>query len=323
MVSYALRVLKPSATSSLDRPDVIVGSSVHPFAALSAAVLAWRFRVPFVFEVRDLWPQTLIDLGRLRAHSATAFLLHRLERWLYRRADRIIVLLPKAADYIVPLGIPPEKIVWIPNGIDLHDYPEPTAPTQHATLTLMYLGAHGQANGLETLMEAMALLLQKDDVPAVRLHMIGDGPDKPDLMQMAKSLRLTNVEFMPPIPKKEVPAIASTADAFVICVKDLPRLYRYGISMNKLYEYLAAARPIVIASAAANNPVQEAGAGLTVPPEDPAALAEAICELARMPIAQRASLGAAGRMYVERQHDFRHLAAKLANMLDGLVEQRP
>jgi len=322
MLVYTFRVLMPSVTRGLDRPEVIVGSSVHPFAAWSGAILARRFRVPFIFEVRDLWPQTLVDMGRLRADGLVTRALRWLEKWLYQRADRIVVLLPKAADYIVPLGVPADKIVWIPNGVELVGYPEPLQPAVRDTFTLMYFGAHGQANGLDCLMKAMAELEKMPAMAHVRLRMIGDGPLKPYLLNLARDLGLNNVEFGAPVPKQQIPALAAEADGFVISVLDLPQLYRYGISMNKLFDYFAAARPIVIASSAANNPIEEAGAGITVHPGDPVALAKAIVSLVASPADQRVAMGRAGRTYVEKNHDFRILAAKLAATLNEVVAER-
>jgi glycosyltransferase involved in cell wall biosynthesis len=321
MLAYAVRVLLPSATKGLERPDAIVGSSVHPFAAWSGAVLAKRLRVPFVFEVRDLWPQTLVDLGRLPERSLTTKLLRKLEKWLYNRADRIVVLLPQAGEYIVPLGIPEGKIVWIPNGVELEGYPEPVPPSVGERLTLMYFGAHGQANGLDTLLKAMADLQRRPDMAHIHLRMIGNGPLKPALIELANQLGLVNVEFFEGVPKREIPSVAAQADAFVICVRDLPELYRFGISMNKLFDYLAAARPIIMASAASNNPVDEAGAGLTVPPEDPHALAQAIKRVATMSPDERNALGRSGRRFVEQNHSFEVLGARFASMLNELVAE--
>lgn len=322
MLAYTLRVLHPVVTQNLRRPDAIIGSSVHPFAAWAGAMLAQRLGVPFIFEVRDLWPQTLIDMGRLSPGGLTTRLLRRLEKWLYRRADRIVVLLPRASDYIVPLGIPAEKIVWIPNGVELEGYPEPAQPPAHDDFTLMYLGAHGLANGLDCVLKAMAELKKMPATDHIRLRMIGDGPMKPELMGIARSLGLDNVVFEDPVPKSRIPALAAEADAFVITVRDLPKLYRFGISMNKIFDYFAAARPIVIASGAANNPVEEAGAGITVPPEDPAALARAIADLAALPADRRTALGRSGRAYVEKNHSFDALAGKLAATLDQVVAER-
>ncbi|WP_043744913.1 glycosyltransferase family 4 protein [Thauera sp. SWB20] len=320
MLTYAARVLLPGVTKGLERPDVIVGSSVHPFAAWSGSVLARRLRVPFVFEVRDLWPQTLVDLGRLQEQNLITKVLRKLEKWLYVRADRIVVLLPQADEYIVPLGVPKRKIVWIPNGVELEGYPEPTQPLIHDGFTLMYFGAHGQANGLDCVLRAMAELQERPDMRHVRLRMIGDGPLKPSLLKLAEELQLRNVEFADPVPKREIPAVAAEADAFVFNLIDAP-VFQYGISSNKLFDFLAGARPIIFCCKSSNNPVADAHAGITVLPGDPLALSQAIATLATMPAGDRNEMGRAGRAYVERNHSFDSLAARFAAMLKELVAE--
>jgi glycosyltransferase involved in cell wall biosynthesis len=318
MLAFALRVCWPGTTRAMPRPDVVVGSSVHPFAAVSGAWLAKRHGVPFVFEVRDLWPQTLVDLGRLKETSVMTRVLRWLELWLYRRADKIVVLLPKAVDYIAPLGIPVDKVVWIPNGVELEGYARPSPPATRDVFTLMYFGAHGQANGLDCMLDAMAELSTWPGMESVRLRLIGDGPLKPALKAQASQLNLINVFFEDPVPKAQIPKLASGADAFVICVKDLAQLYKYGISMNKLFDYLAASRPIIMASAAANNPVHDAGAGYTVAPENSKELAQAINKLANLSQEQRNAMGEAGRAYVEKHHSYSALAAKFAAVFQQL-----
>lgn len=319
MLSYSWRVLRRHTTAQLPRPDVIIGSSVHPFAAASAALIADRFNVPFVFEVRDLWPQTLIDVGRMSPKSPFTWVLKKLEKWLYRKASRIIVLLPRACDYIAPLGIPKKNIVWIPNGVDLSLFVQDQAAIDHQEkedqeFTLMYLGAHGKANDLNNVLEAMQHVQRKNN--NIRLRLIGDGPLKNQLMSFAQELGLTNVKFENPVPKSQIPELAAQADAFLISVLDLPQLYRYGISMNKLFDYMASNRPVIISSNAINNPVKEASAGLTVEAGNPAALADAILEMAAMPLAVRRQMAAAGRSYIEKNHGFNQLAGRLASTLD-------
>lgn len=322
MLQYTWRVLLQKTTADLPRPDVVIGSSVHPFAAVAGAYLARRFKVPFVFEVRDLWPQTLIDMGRLKSSSLTAWILRKLELWLYRRAARIVALLPRAWEYITPLGIPKERVIWIPNGVDLSLFPQTTASVPDSEqFTLMYFGAHGQANGLDNVLSAMTFVQEQPNGRHIRLRMIGDGPLKPILTAKASELRLTNVSFESSVPKTQIPALAAQADAFVIAVLDLPNLYRYGISMNKLFDYLAAERPIIISSDAVNNPVSEARAGLTVKAGQPKALADAILKIAATPPEERQRMGRAGRVYVEQNHSFEQLSARLAAVLDDVCSE--
>lgn len=322
MLAYTVRALLPRYTRELPRPDAIIGSSVHPFAALAGAILARRHRAPFIFEVRDLWPQTLIDMGRLHEHSPMTWILRRLERWLYQRATRIVVLLPRAVEYIAPLGIAQNRVVWIPNGVDLSLFPT-TAPRSRNVgdpFVLMYFGAHGQANGLDNILQAMKRVAERTIPGAIHLRMIGDGPLKPGLVKLAEQLGLSQVSFEPPVPKSEIPQRAAEADAFVFNLIDTP-VFRFGISSNKLFDFMAGARPIIFCSNASNNPVREAQAGITVPPGDPEALAQAILTLAQTSEEERYRLGVAGRRYVEENHSFDRLAGRLALTLDSAIAE--
>ncbi len=323
MLDYTYQALRSPAVKALPRPDVVIGSSVHPLAAWAGYRLAKRHSVPFVFEVRDLWPQTLVDMGRLGDRSPMTHLLRRMERALYDASALVVTPLPRAADYIVPLGVPGEKVAWISNGVELQDAEPPPFPAREGRpFTLMYFGAHGGANALDTVLDAMALVERTPARPAIRLRLIGDGPLKPALIGRAAELGLANVSFEDPVPKERVPALAAEADAFVLSTLDLPKLYRYGISMNKLFDYFAAARPVILAAAAANDPVADAGAGPTVPPQQPERLARAILDLAAMPHAERVRMGQAGYRHALEHYSNAALARELARHLDA-VAARP
>jgi glycosyltransferase involved in cell wall biosynthesis len=319
MLAYTVRVLREQSIAALPRPDVVVGSSVHPFAAVAGALLARRYGVPFVFEVRDLWPQTLVDMGMLKNRSLLTWVLRKLELWLYRQAASIVVLLPMAWQYIVPLGIARERVVWIPNGVDLSLFPQPFTATTSSEFILMYFGAHGQANGLDNVLLAMQALQQMPETDHIRLRLIGDGPLKRQLMQQAEALGLKNVNFEAPVPKNQIPALAAQAHAFVFNLIDAP-VFKFGISSNKLFDFLAAARPILFSCDAANNPVAEAQAGITVMPRQPQALAEAILKVSRLSTDERNRMGRAGRQYVENNHSFELLAQRLANTLNAVCD---
>ena len=316
MLTYSWRSWLPTTTRGLPRPDVVIGSSVHPFAAVAGLLIARQFGVPFVFEVRDLWPQTLIDMGKLSSTGIPARLMKSLEKWLYRNAARIIVLLPRAQDYIVPLGISINKIVYIPNGVEVGEIPIPA--NQSNAFTLMYFGAHGQANGLENVLQALHHLnLHNDKGITIRLRLIGDGPAKPRLLKIAEELKLTNVSFEPPVSKNAISKLASSADAFIFNLIDAD-VFKYGISSNKLFDYFAASRPIIFCCNAGNNPVAESNSGITVAPNNPKALANAIATLASLPIAERTRMGAAGFEFVKANHSFALLAKRLAVVLDDI-----
>ncbi|EPJ96715.1 MULTISPECIES: glycosyltransferase family 4 protein [Pseudomonas] len=319
MLEYSWQVVRPGRLSALNKPDVIIGSSVHPFAAAAGAMLAWRYKVPFVFEVRDLWPETLIDMGRLERKSIIARSLRVLEKWLYKRAKRIVVLLPKAHEYIVPMGIDPKKIVWIPNGVDLEDFPRPEEKAVGDEFTLMYFGAHGSANGLDNVLRAQKIIEADPEMSHVKLRIIGNGPCKVDLLNLSSELGLRRVSFEDPVPKRQIPALAAEADAFVFNLINAP-VFKYGISSNKLFDFMAGQRPVLFCCDAGNNPIEDSGAGYTVEPGNPKALAEAIVRVSRLSSAERVKMGRAGRHYVEIEHGFDKLARNLAQCLDEACE---
>lgn len=185
MLTFCARALVPANLAGLERPDVIIGSSIHPFAAWAALRLARRHNVPFVFEVRDLWPQALIEMGRLKEKSPVAYFMRRLEKHLYNSAEKIIVLWPNAGDYIGALGIDRRKVLWLSNGIDLDEWPEWAPAPAKDDFTLMYFGAHGGANGLDNVIRAMSLVQASPQGARIRLRMVGDGPQKPALQELA------------------------------------------------------------------------------------------------------------------------------------------
>lgn len=324
MVVFALRAWwfgrkLPKLIPQLDKPDVILGSSPHLLTPLAAYWVARYFRVPFIMEVRDLWPQTIIDMGVLSERHPVVKALQALEKFLYHQAERIITLLPRAYEYITSLGIPQEKIIWVPNGIDLSRFEGlESVAFPNKGFVVMYLGAHGQANALDVLIQA-AKIVQDWRQNEIRFILIGNGPEKPSLIAQAQELGLRNIEFHDPVPKIEVPAVLRTADVTVFVLRDIP-LYKYGISVNKLFDYLAAGKPVIMVGNPSNNPVEEAQCGLTVPLRKPEALAEAVIKLYKMPPEDREAMGRRGREYVEKHHDIRKISVRLEKVLLEVVK---
>ena len=312
--TYKLRHLP---RSGLPRPDVIVGSSVHLFAVYGAYRLSRRFRVPLVMEVRDLWPQTLIDMGVPKYHPFV-LLLGRLEPFLYRRADAIVTLLPKAHEHIASFGVPEEKIHWVSNGVNLARF-ETAAPSHRldrSKFNVVYAGTLGKANNLEPLIDAFALL---DDLPNVRLSFVGDGPARSELMRRAEGI--DSIVFMDPVAKSEVAALLLEADVLYVGLKNL-RLYRYGMSMNKVFDYMAAAKPVIFAAEVPKNPVALADAGIVVPPENAEAIAKAVRTLYNYTVLQRASMGERARTYVREHFGMDVIASAFESVLKKGINEK-
>lgn len=311
-ITFARSVLRDCA----DRvPSVVIGSSPHLFAAAAALRLARRLRIPFVLEVRDLWPESLLAAGGRKGAAYHVF--DRIARHLYRRADRIIVLARGSADHIAELGFDRRKIVYVPNGVDLNAFSAAvTDKRARDGLTLVYAGAHGPANGLDVVLDAAELLRGE---PRIRFLLVGDGPAKAALMESARTRALPNVEFRGPVPKSEMPALLASADAGLMVLRDTP-LFAYGVSPNKLFDYMGAALPIVC-----NVPgdvagmLADAGAGEQAADGTPRALADAVLRMLGRTSAERETLGRAGREWVAREHARPVLAARLDAMLRELL----
>jgi glycosyltransferase involved in cell wall biosynthesis len=318
MLVFALEVWVGMGTQKLRKPDVVIGSSLTLFAALAAKQLARRKGVPFVLEIRDLWPQTLIDMG-MRPYHPAILMFGSIERHLYRRADKIVTLLPHASEYMVAKGARAADIAWIANGVDLELMPFPRPPKCHNVFTVMYTGSHGLSDALNSVLDAAAIL-GRNAPGRFRFRFVGDGPSKNGLCERVRTEKINNVVFENPVPKHEVFVLLQEADAFIIATKKTG-LYRYGISPNKLHEYMAAARPTVFAASSNNNCIADASAGVTVAPEDPEAIAEALAELASMPMDDRWKMGLRARQYVEKHHDFAMLAIGLEEVLKSALDK--
>jgi len=314
MTAFAARLWAGTGVGKLAKPDIILGSSPSLFAALAAERLAKRFRVPFVLEVRDIWPQTVIDLGRVSERHPIICAMRWIERHLYAKADHIVTVLPKAQDYMVEKGVPPDKISWLPNGTDFRMVPEPERAGEDGILTVMYTGAHGLANGLGLMLDTAALLEREGYGDRVRFSLVGDGPEKPVLQERARKENLANVQFADPVPKREICRKLLEADVCVEIQMDTS-LYQWGTSPNKVFDYLAAARPILFCGREPLTSVTEAQAGICVRPENPRAMADAVKQFIEMPDDERWEMGLRGRRYVEEHHDFARLTDRLADIL--------
>lgn len=302
------------------RPDAILYSSPAPFGFLGAERLARRFGARLVFEVRDIWPLTLVELG---GHSARHPLI-RMMQWVedraYRKADRVVSNLPGAVEHMVARGMERGKFSWIPNGFSKSDAVAPTDLPECSKdqpprdrFVVGYAGTLGLANALDNLLAAAERLRDRTDIAFV---LVGNGREKDRLHAATRARGLENVHFIEAVPKGMVQAMLESFDVCYIGWLNLP-LYRYGISANKIFDYLYSGRPIVHAFSGAYDPVEVYGAGVTVPAEDPSALAEAILKLRDLPPEQRRRMGENGRREALEHHEYGMLTNSLENVLFG------
>jgi glycosyltransferase involved in cell wall biosynthesis len=270
-------------------------------------------------ELTDLWPEVLIDFGILSRRNPVTWALRAIEKFLYRKAQRIIMIWPRTQEYVQGLGISADKVVWIPHLADLSRYEnmKPYDGAIRGRFTVMYLGSFVSFMAMEVILDA-ARVLQDRGRSDIRFVLIGGGTDEFRLRRYAAELSVNNVEFQGLVPKKEISTVMSAADAFVVSLKDVPHL-RYGISLNKMCDYLASGRPTVLAGNPGYDPIKEANAGFSVPAEKPLELASAIEALMALTPDERVSLGLNGIEYLRRVHGVDLLTDRLEAAILGIA----
>lgn len=320
-VSYAVVALVAALRSG--RADVVYASSPHLLAGLTGVVLAMIWRVPLVVEVRDLWPKMLVEMGTMSESSPIYRALHAVETLLYRRASLIVILAEGSRRYIEEQGVPSDRIVFVPNGADTADFivdedrDSLRREAGFSGFVVIYTGAHGPANGLDLVLDAAAKVATTS--PEVRFVLVGDGVEKPALVERARREGITNVEFRDPVAKRAIPRLLAAADAGLHVLADVD-LFRYGVSPNKLFDYLAAGLPVVTNTGGdVASIVEESGAGWAVAPT---AIADGASQAAREPRSSLLDRGVAGRHYLEANFSRSASARRLEESLSSLVRPR-
>ncbi len=297
--------------------DIVWGTSPPIFQGLSAWALARWKRARFLFEVRDLWPRFAVAMGVIR-NPLLIKASEALEAFLYSQADQLVVNSPGFTDHVRSRGA--KRVALIPNGADPLFF-QAAAPLNELRrslgledkIVILYAGAHGPANDLQVVLEA-ARLLQGS---MVHFLLVGDGKDKPRLQQLAASWGLENVTFLPPLPKRQMPALLSTVDIGLAILKPLDE-YKTTYP-NKVFDYMAAGLPVLLAiDGVIRDVVEAAGCGIFIPPGNAKALAEASIKLACDPDLRR-TMGGRGRTYLERHFDRRHLGERFRKLVEEML----
>ena len=318
---FSFMISSFGAGMGVRKVDLVWGTSPPIFQGFTAWLVSRIKRVPFLFEVRDLWPAFAIAVGVLRNPWLIKASLW-LESFLYKHADRIIVNSPGYVDHVAARG--GRGIVLIPNGADSAMFTRggkgEDFRREHGLdgkYLAVYAGAHGLSNDLDVVLQAARLLA---DRPEICFVLVGDGKEKPRLQAAATELDLQNLVFIPPVPKNGMPQVLAAADACIAILKPL-ELYKTTYP-NKVFDYMAAGRPVVLAiDGVIRRVVEDAGAGIPVEPGNPQALAGAILKLAlddRHGGDLGHNLGLAGREYVEKNFSRAASAGKLVALLEEL-----
>jgi colanic acid biosynthesis glycosyl transferase WcaI len=303
----------------LERPDVIIATSPPPLVALAGAWLARRHRCPFVFEVRDLWPESLQAVG----FRGLSRMVGGLARFLYRRADHVV---PVSPGFCAPLQqgwhVAPERMSVVENGVeagwftpDGDDGGVRREFGLDGRFVVSYIGTVGLAHGLGTILDSAQRLQQA--LPSAVLLIVGDGADRERLQSEAQQRGLANVRFSGLQPRERIPAFIRASDACLVLLRKSD-LFRTVIP-SKMLEFMACGRPVIVGvEGQAQKMVEESAGGMFIEPENAAALADAVVALQRAPELCR-QYGLAGRRYVLANYSRATMAAKYLDVLRHLA----
>ncbi len=328
MRNYASFCLSASLRGlTVPRPDVVIATSPQLLVGPAGWWIAFSRQIPFVFEVRDLWPESLIAVGADNKDSLLYHALSAIAKFLYQRAHLIVVVAPAFKDHLIQhWRVPAEKIAVVENGVETDLFaPSPPAANDSfrqqlgvaGKFLVSYVGTMGNAHGLETLLDAAAQLQQKN--PDVLLLLIGEGAEKARIKSLAESRALDNVQFLDQQPRETIPAFISASDACLVLLKKTD-VFKTVIP-TKMLEFMSCARPVILGvDGQARRIVEDAGAGLVIEPENSAALAHSITQLAANR-ELRESLGQKGREYILRNFSRREMAEKYVDILKRLTQK--
>ncbi|MFL6445430.1 MAG: glycosyltransferase family 4 protein [Candidatus Sulfotelmatobacter sp.] len=312
---------------TIPRPDVIIASSPQLLVGLSGWWLAFTRQIPFVFEVRDLWPESLAAVGVGGENSLLHHALAAIAGFLYRSADRIVVVTPAFKDYLIHRWrVPAAKIEVVENGVETDLFvPDCVAAAgrrrelnAESRFLVCYIGTMGMAHGLETVLDAAARL--QSAAPNVLFVLIGGGSEKQRIKSLAHSRGLTNVWFLDQQPREKIPSFISAADVCLVLLKKTD-VFKTVIP-TKMLEYMSCARAVILGvEGQARQILEDAGAGLAIEPENADALAAAITQLDHNR-EQAKTLGEQGRAYILQKFSRASTAQKYITVLRDIASTR-
>jgi glycosyltransferase involved in cell wall biosynthesis len=282
----------------LARPDVVIGTSPQLLVALSAWWLAKWKHVPFVFEVRDLWPESLAAVGAGREGGPLHATLGAIAGFLYRKADQVVVVTPAFKEHLIRhWKIPEQKISIVENGVDTELFrpcPAKTVARTEGKFVVCYIGTMGMAHGLETLIDSAQML--QHQLPGCVFLLIGEGAEKDRIIAESRRCGLQNIVIIDQQPREDIPAYIAASDICLVMLKKT-ELFKTVIP-TKMLEFMACERPVVVAvDGEARRLIEQADAGIFTEPGDARALAETICSMFANP-EKRRSMGENGRRFI-------------------------
>lgn len=301
-----------------DKPDVILHSSPALISYFGAKYLSLYYKIPYAFEVRDIWPLTLVKLGGYSPKHPFIRLLQWIEDKAYQKADYVFSNLPNATEHMQARGMIKNKFTWIPNGVSLSEFKN-KKPLNQSILAKIpnnkfivgYTGTIGEANAMSYFIESAAILKDNQNIHFV---LVGAGKYKDDLIKQVELFGLNNVAFIEPIAKNEV---QSMLDRFDVCYIGWHKksMYHFGIAANKIPEYMYSAKPVIHSFSGEGDFIKQAQSGITVEAENPQAIADAILEIYALDNLERELMGQRGNAFVLENLTYEKLTKKLEHTL--------
>lgn len=323
MLNYSSFCLSAASTGLfVPRPDVVIATSPQLLVGLSGWCIARWKRVPLVFEVRDLWPESLAAVGMGKSNSLLHRALGKIAGFLYRKSDRVVVVTPAFEDFLVDhWDVPREKISVIENGVETELFaPDPATELRRelgieGKFVVSYIGTMGMAHGLETIIAAATQL--RDTNPRIVFLMVGEGADKDRIVSLARERRLNNLRFVDQQPRENIPAYICASDACLVLLKKTD-LFKTVIP-SKMLEFMSCARPVVLGvDGQARKILEEARGGVAIEPENADALVSAVSALAANRDIAR-EMGRNGREHMIRKFSRQETAARYIHVLQRML----
>ena len=325
-IQYAYRVLGVIEKLKLEKPDIIYASSAHPLTWLSGYRISKKYNAKFIAETRDLWPETLVVLGDLNRNGIVAKVLYSIEKYIYKNADKLIFTFPGGKDYVEKLGLNTNNVEYINNGVDINEFSynkvhnklEDENLSDANSFKVLYTGAMGLANSLDCLMEAAKIIADSGN-DNIKFILYGDGAHRQKLEEYARINNLKNVCFKGRIERKYIPYILSKSDLNVFNGMNVS-LYRYGLSLNKMFEYFASGKPTVSNIECGYDILEEYNSGITVKGGSAKALADGILKFYNMPKEEYQEY-CKNSIMASKDFDFEILTDKLEKVMFNLFQQ--
>ncbi len=301
-------------------PDVVISSSTYPLDNYIAHRISKKTKAQHIFEVHDLWPLSPMELGNMSKYHPFILIMQAAENFAYKKADKVVSMLPETKEHMKIHGLDLNKWFHVPNGIVTSEKNNHDISDEYKELfnrlkeenkkIIMYAGGHALSNSLNTIIEAAKISNDK-----FAYVFIGNGTEKEKIVKQAEGLN--NVFFLEPVPKNQIQTLLSYADLLAIVWNKSP-LYRFGISPNKIFDYMMASKPIIHATDAPNKFTDIANCGVAVEPENPKILADAINNLFEMTDEDLIQIGKNGKEYVLKNHDYKVLAENFIDIINNV-----